>query len=220
MTGAGPEVLSADGLARRYHYRDVFRDVSLALSRGRCLLLRGANGAGKTSLLEVLAGLARPARGTVRLREVPVADWGPAQRRAVAYLPHQPPAYRGLTASENCVFFGRLYGGEAVETRTAALLERVGLAAHRDRPVRQFSRGMLQRYGLALALLFGPAVLLLDEPFTALDPDGCETLRGLLAEEKARGTALLLVSHQGELVGGLADGALRLEGGALTEEGA
>jgi heme exporter protein A len=177
----GP-ALSARGLSRRYGYRLVLRDVSLDVAGGDLLLLVGPNGAGKTTLLRLLAGLARPTAGTV------------TRRGAVGMVAHDAMLYDDLTASENLSFFARLQGLDG-RARGHQLLERLGLTPWADERVRTFSRGMLQRLSIARALLAKPDILLLDEPWSGLDDKTSNVVRGVFAEHRERGCALIVVTH-------------------------
>lgn len=193
--------LTAAGVARRYGYRAVLRDVSLTLDAGEVVLLLGPNGAGKTTLLRVLAGLLRPGAGQVE-RYAPIG-----------LVAHDAMVYDALTARENLQFFARLHGVAAeVPDR---LLERVGLLDRADDWAGTFSRGMIQRLSIARALLPAPGVLLLDEPLTGLDRRSTDVVREALAELRAAGTAMLAVTHRPEELSGIATRALELEGGSL-----
>jgi len=167
-------VISARGLAKRYGDRRVFAGVDLDLAPGGFLLVTGPNGSGKTTLLRVLAGLAAPTAGELRLPE----------RRTVAYLGHEPLVYRELSPLENLTLFGRLYRIPERAERVGMLLERFGLWEVRHERVSTFSRGMQQRLGLCRVLLHEPSLLLLDEPYNALDAQGAELLDGILDEPR------------------------------------
>lgn len=195
-------VLRASGVARRFAYRTVLADVSLTLRRGEVLLLVGPNGAGKTTLLRVLAGLLRAARGHVE------------RHGAIGMVAHDAMLYPALSARENLRFFARLHG-IADGQRVDALLEQVGLARRADDRVGTFSRGMLQRTAIARALIHEPGLLLFDEPLSGLDAAASRTLVELLASFRARGTAMIIVSHEMERLGSVATHIVRLAGGRL-----
>ncbi|HEX9729201.1 MAG TPA: ABC transporter ATP-binding protein [Gemmatimonadales bacterium] len=190
-------VVATRGLARRYGYRPVLRDVSLELYAGQALLLVGPNGAGKTTLIRVLAGLLRPSAGTVE-RHAPAGLVG-----------HDAMLYPVLTAAENLRFFARLYGGDCL-SRVEPLLERIGLADRAHDRVATFSRGMTQRLGIARALLHAPTLLLLDEPLSGLDDKNRQLVLALLTALRDDGAALLVVSHQLEGFAGVASHMARL----------
>jgi heme exporter protein A len=167
-------VIRARGLVKRFGDRPVFRDVDLELPEGGFLLVTGPNGSGKTTLLRVLAGLSAPSKGELAL---------PA-RHTVGYLGHDPLVYRELTPLENLTLFGRLYRLPERAERVGMLLERFGLWDVRHERVSTFSRGMQQRLGLCRVLLHSPALLLLDEPYNALDAQGAELLDATFEEPR------------------------------------
>jgi heme ABC exporter ATP-binding subunit CcmA len=184
-------MLLADGLRHDFGAVRALDDVSFTLVPGQTLAVFGPNGAGKTTLLKVLAGLIRPQAGHARIE---------GGRRAIGWIGHQPQLYAQLTVRENLRFWAALYDvseGE-VGRREEALLSRLGLDAHGDRPVRTLSRGLVQRTAIARALIHDPRVLLLDEPFTGLDRMAAEELRRVLAEQAAAGRVTVLVTHNVE----------------------
>lgn len=186
--------VSAAGVWKYYGDYPALKDVSLAADRGACLALLGRNGAGKTTLLRILAGLSRPSRGSVSISGLPVRD---AQaRRSIGILGHGIAVYEEFSAYENLRFFAGLYGLADPHRVAMEWLERTGLAPVRDGLVREFSRGMRQRLAVARAFLHNPSVLLLDEPFTALDDRAIAVLQGLLAEARAQGRTVILSTHQ------------------------
>ncbi|HSE28192.1 MAG TPA: heme ABC exporter ATP-binding protein CcmA [Gemmatimonadales bacterium] len=187
-------LLEARGVTRAFGAQRALRGVDLRLDAGDAVAVAGPNGAGKTTLLRILAGLMRPTAGEVHLADGRTPR-DPAARRRVGLLSHQSFLYDDLTARENLRFTGRLYGLPDAAARTERALEEAGLAARADDPVRQLSRGMLQRVAIARALLHDPAILLLDEPFTGLDVPSAARLRGLLADQRAAGRGLVIVTH-------------------------
>jgi ABC-type multidrug transport system ATPase subunit len=192
-------VIAAHGLAKRFGDKRVFAGVDLEVPEGGFLLVTGPNGSGKTTLLRVLARLAAPSAGELRLPE----------RHAIGYLGHEPLVYRELTPLENLNLFGRLYRVPERGERIGMLLERFGLWEERHERVADYSRGMTQRLALCRVLLHDPALLVLDEPFTALDEDGAALLDAQLRE--LAGVRTLLVStHDPARVDPLATHRLRL----------
>jgi len=208
-----PAIVVRD-LERRFGGFRVLRGLDLTVPHASVCTLFGPNGAGKTTLLRILAGLASPTRGEVTIlgRRAP-AD--AELRRRIGVVSHETFMYGDLTARENLTYYGRLYGVRDT-ARTDALLDRVGLARAANRHVRAFSRGMAQRLALARATLHRPDVLLLDEPFTGLDPQGCEVLTRLLSEERDRGTTVVLTTHDFARGLAVADRASVLSDGRLT----
>ena len=193
-------MIRAEAIEKRYGTRTVFRGLSFAVPRGDALVVTGANGAGKTTLLRLLAGLGVPTRGAL---EVTV------DRSRLGYLAHEPLLYRELTALENLDLFGRLYRVPERRERIGMLLERFGLWDVRRERLDQFSRGMVQRLALCRALLHEPELLVLDEPFTALDADGAALLDQELASLRDRVT-LIVSTHDPDRVASLATGRLVL----------
>jgi heme exporter protein A len=201
--------LEADGLVRRYGERAALDGVSFTLPAGQTLGLFGANGAGKTTLLRVLATLLRAHGGTVRVldAELPREAW--KVRGRIGYLGHEPLLYRELSGRENLVFHSRLH--RVPETRVAELLAEVGMERRADDPVRELSRGMVQRLATARALLHDPPLLLLDEPWSGIDPGARELLEPLIG--RTSGRTRVLVSHDLEAGAAESDLALGLKGG-------
>jgi len=162
---------------------------------GEIFGLLGPNGAGKTTTLKLLLQLLFPTSGRAELLGRPAGDVD--ARRRLGYLPEQPYFYDYLTAEELLEYFGRLFGLEpaARRRRAAALLDDVGIGAERRLPLRKFSKGMLQRVGLAQAMLNEPELLMLDEPMSGLDPIGRRDVRNLIARLHAEGRTILFSSH-------------------------
>jgi len=175
-------LIVARALEKRYGRKRALRPVDLTLARGGFLVVTGANGSGKTTLLRLVAGLAAPTRGRLEVD---------ADRSSVGFLGHEPLVYRDLTALENLDLYGRLYRVPERRERFGMLLERFGLWEVRNDRTGSYSRGMLQRLALCRALLHDPDLLVLDEPFTALDAAGAELLDRLLAELAGARTVLL-----------------------------
>jgi heme exporter protein A len=193
-------VLTARRLGKRYGEKRVLRGVELALPRGGFLVVTGRNGSGKTTLLRICAGLAQPTEGSIE-RD--------AARAQVGYLGHEPLVYRELTALENLDLYGRLYRVAERRERIGMLLERFGLWDVRHDRVGSYSRGMTQRLALCRVLLHEPELLVLDEPYNALDEAGAELLDAQLAELRGDRT-VLLATHDPARVQPLASGALAL----------
>ena len=176
-------MIEARKLGRRFGEKRVLHGVDLEVPRGGFVVVTGANGSGKTTLLRICAGLAIPTEGELRVD---------VERREIGYLAHEPLVYRELTALENLELYGRLYRVPERRERTGMLLERFGLWDARHDRVASYSRGMTQRLALCRVLLHDPALLVLDEPYTALDVQGADLLDVQLAE--LRGEHTLLVS--------------------------
>jgi heme ABC exporter ATP-binding subunit CcmA len=186
--------LEIDGVWKYYGDYAALRDVGIKVNTGSTLALLGRNGAGKTTLLKILAGLINPSRGNVLIQGENVRTEN--ARRRIGVLGHSISLYDELTATENLVLFGRLYGVPDPKKVAAEWLERTGLERVRDGLVREFSRGMRQRLAVARAFLHNPEVLLLDEPFTALDDRAIAVLQTVLREALARHCTIVLSTHQ------------------------
>jgi heme exporter protein A len=186
--------VEARGLEKWYGPLPVVRGVTFSVAPGEFLTVFGPNGAGKTTLLRMLCGAVKPTRGTVVVGGQDVAGEDGARRR-IGLLSHQTFLYPGLTAAENLDFYGRLYGLRDRRARVDAALESVGLRGRSGDRVRTFSRGMQQRLALARTLLHEPRVVLLDEPYTGLDPHAAAMLRDVLDRLRDGRTTVVLVTH-------------------------
>jgi heme ABC exporter ATP-binding subunit CcmA len=184
----------AEGVWKYYGDFPALRDLSFALEPGACLAMLGRNGAGKTTMLKILAGLSTPAKGSVRI--FGQAARAGETRRTIGVLGHGIAVYDELSAFENLCLFGRIYGLDDPRKAAAEWLERTGLERVRDGLVREFSRGMRQRLAVARAFLHSPRVLLLDEPFTALDDRAIAVLQTLLRQAIADGRTIVMSTHQ------------------------
>jgi heme exporter protein A len=193
-------VITARRLEKRYGAKRALRPVDMDVPRGGFLLVTGANGSGKTTLLRLVAGLAAPTGGELEVD---------ADRARLGFLGHEALLYRDLTAVENLDLYGRLYRVPERRERVGMLLERFGLWEARNERTGSYSRGMTQRLALCRALLHDPDLLVLDEPFTALDADGAELLDRLL-EELAGTRTILLSTHDPRRVEPLASARLAL----------
>jgi len=169
--------------------------LSLELARGEVFGLLGPNGAGKSTALKLVTGLLWPTSGRVTMFERAPQD--PRARASVGFLPEHPTFYDHLTGEELLSYFAGLCGlrGETRRARVDATLTRVGLGAERRRAVRQYSKGMVQRLGLAQAIINTPALLILDEPMSGLDPLGRRDVRELILELRDQGCTVLFSSH-------------------------
>lgn len=179
---SGKKILALDRLNLKVHQGEVFGFL-------------GPNGAGKTTTLKILLGFTIPTSGRARLFEEPVGNVYVRQR--VGFLPESPYFYEYLTATEFLFFYGRLFGLEkqVIEEKVDLLLKQVGLASCRNLQLRKFSKGMLQRIGIAQALVNDPELVILDEPMSGLDPIGRKEVRDLIFQLKERGKTVFFSSH-------------------------
>jgi ABC-2 type transport system ATP-binding protein len=194
-------------------------DLDLEVPAGASFGFIGPNGAGKTTTLKMLLGLQAATSGRAWLHGVPVPT--PESRRRVGFLPERPYFYEHLTAGEFLHFYARLseVPRPMRAERVDALLERVDLARFRDVPLRSFSKGMLQRAGLAQALVADPDLLILDEPMSGLDPLGRVLVRDLILEERRRGKTVFFSSHVLSDVEAVCDRVAMVVGGRLRGQG-
>jgi heme exporter protein A len=188
---SGSPALEIIHVSRWFGERAALNDVSLSLPGGRTLVVLGSNGAGKTTLLRVLGGLLRPNTGKLRVlgNELPREAW--RLRGRVGWLGHEPLLYRELSARENLSFYACLHG--VAKQRVDWLLHAVGMTGRSEEPLRELSRGMVQRVAAARALLSEPELLLLDEPLANLDPAARERLAPLIGRTSP--TTRVLTSH-------------------------
>jgi ABC-2 type transport system ATP-binding protein len=195
------------------------KGVTLAVERGEVFGFVGPNGAGKTTTIRTLMGLIRASSGRCTLFGQPVPS--PAARARLGFLPESPYFYDYLTVRELLDLTGRLFGVDpAVRRRRAGeLLERVGLGQAADRPLKKYSKGMLQRAGLAQALMNDPELVVLDEPMSGLDPIGRKEVRDLIVELKAAGKTVFFSTHILPDVEAICDRVAIIVGGELTEVG-
>ena len=183
------------GLSRRFGAKVAVADLSLAIPRGEIFGFLGPNGAGKTTSVKILLSLVAPSGGAGTVLGAPIGDR--EARRKIGFLPEHFRFHDSLSGREFLRFHGRLYGaaGGALERRIDALLERMDLVDAAARPLREYSKGMTQRIGLAQALLNDPDLVFLDEPTSGLDPLGRLLVRDLVRELRAKGTTVFLNSH-------------------------
>jgi heme exporter protein A len=215
----GEPLLAARGLRRSFGRVRVLHDISLSLTAGEVLAVAGPNGAGKSTLLRVLAGLMRPTAGEVRVLGHPLTADAAETRRAIGLLSHQTLLYDDLTLLENLTFAARLYGLADPGAAAREALEAAGLTARADDSPRRLSRGLLQRAAIARAVLHRPRLLLLDEPFTALDAASAERLRAALAARRGEGLGRVVVAHPlGEVWELATRVAVRVEGRWVCDE--
>jgi len=209
-------VIETRALRKSFGLRPVLRGVDLEVAPGECLALMGPNGAGKTTLLRILATLTKPTAGLVRVAGLPLPAAAGAVRQRLGVVAHHTLLYSDLSADENLQFYAQLFALTGARPRIAAVLEQVGLAARRNDLVRTFSRGMQQRLAIARALLHDPEVLMLDEPYTGLDPQAADMLDGVLAAARQAGRTTLLTTHDLPRALALADRVAILARGVIV----
>jgi len=215
-TRFSPTGIRFENIDKRYGGLYALRRVSLEIAAGECAVLAGRNGSGKTTLLRIAARLVRPSAGSVTFmgntKDVT------AEMPQLGFVAHATMVYDELTAEENLALFARLLGIAEPAARAETLLGEVGLTDRRGSLVRTFSRGMRQRVAIARALLNEPAVLLLDEPATGLDPQGVTWLAEALRRMRDAGRTILMSVHGESEISSLATRAVRLDAGAIMAD--
>jgi ABC-2 type transport system ATP-binding protein len=220
MTGnRGVPAIEVEDLRKVYRRLVAVDHVSFAMYRGEAFGFLGPNGAGKSTVVKILTGLVAPTSGVVRMLGQPLGHI--ETRRRVGYLPELPSFHRWLQAREFLEFHGRLYGlrGACLGKRCREVLALVGLEGREKQRLGTFSKGMMQRIGLAQALLNQPDLLLLDELVSGLDPVGQRDMRDLLRQLKSAGMSIFLNSHQLADVEALCDRVAIIDHGRILKVG-
>ena len=215
---AGAQALRATGLWKRFGDKDVVRGVSLYIDRGEVIGLVGPNGAGKTTTIRMLLDIVKPDAGTVvALGETLSA----ATRERIGYLPEERGLYEGQRVVAMLEYLGQLKGlsRQRAAIRTREMLETVGLAEHGTKKIRELSRGMTQLIQFAATLLHRPDIIVLDEPFSGLDPLNVRRMKDLVLEERKRGAAVIFSTHQMSDVEELSDRVMMIDQGQVVLEG-
>jgi len=208
-------VLSIQNVKKQFGYRPVLRDVSLKIKDGEFLGLVGPNGSGKSTLLRIVVRVVSCDGGSISWNGNSILNTGADQRRPLLYLGHEPGFYPPLSAAENLHLIAKLYGLEPSAEDVEKNLYEVGLDPARTGPIREFSRGMLQRLTLAKTLTIPWELLLLDEPTTGLDGQGKSMLSQLIETWRKKDRSLLLVSHDEEWLSSHCDRVVQLYNGRI-----
>jgi ABC-2 type transport system ATP-binding protein len=204
MTGTNQRQLEIDGISKRYGQTVAVQDLTFEIHAGELFGFVGRNGAGKTTTMRIVLGVLAPDAGVVRWLGVPLTF---DARRRIGYMPEERGLYPKMRVAEQLAYLGELHGMTGAEAREAALgwLDRFGLTDRRDAELQALSLGNQQRVQLAAALVFGPDVLVLDEPFAGLDPVAVDVMAGVLRERADAGVPVIFSSHELELVERLCD---------------
>jgi ABC-2 type transport system ATP-binding protein len=211
-------MLKVDSLAKRYGDVVALDSCTFEARRGRMMGFLGPNGSGKTTTMRSIFGLVRPDRGTISWDGEPVDD---PMRIAFGYMPEQRGLYPRMKILDQVVYMGRIHGMTKPEALDAAnsWLGRLGLEDRKGHPLESLSHGNQQRVQLAVALVHDPQLLVLDEPFSGLDPIASETMSAILSEEAARGKAVVFSSHQLDVVEDLCEDVVIINDGRIVVEG-
>lgn len=186
--------IETQNLTKTFGSQKVLDAVSFALPQGAFLSIFGPNGAGKTTLLRVLSTLIKPSSGTFFIEGIDGVKETEQVRSCLGIISHKSMLYPDLSAEENLVLFAKLYNVENPVLKARSLLDAVGLTLRRDERVKYFSKGMMQRVAIARALIHDPAIVLLDEPYSGLDPRAAEIFDSLIASTRDKHT-FIMVSH-------------------------
>ena len=211
-------VLKVEAVSRSFADRLVLQDVTFAVEAGRMTGFVGANGAGKTTTMRIVLGVLAPDAGEVTWQGTPLTR---ELRHRFGYMPEERGLYPKMTVTDQIVYLGRLHGmsADAARRSTAALLDRLGLGERAGDQVEKLSLGNQQRVQIAAALVHDPEVLVLDEPFSGLDPLAVEVVLGVLRERAAAGAPVLFSSHQLDVVERLCDDLVIIAGGRIKASG-
>jgi heme exporter protein A len=198
-------MIEVRGLSKYFGRFSALRNLDLDIRQGEFIALFGRNGAGKSTLLRLLAGLSQPSSGAIQYSRLVGSQKNINLRGNIGYLSHLTSLYLDLTAMENLNFYAQLMDIRLDEEALIQKIGRVGLAGREREPVRNYSRGMQQRLAIARAFLHDPQILLLDEPFTGLDPSGSELLKRVLADAHSGGRTCIMAIHDAQVGYELAD---------------
>ncbi|WP_419956172.1 ABC transporter ATP-binding protein [Neobacillus niacini] len=196
----------------------ILRGIDLSITQGETVAILGPNGAGKSTLLKVLATLIKPTSGLVKINGLDLKKDHIEVKKLFGYLPHSSLLYDHYTPLENLVFFGDLYGVKDVEKRARNLVNEVGLSFFINEPVKNFSRGMIQRIAIARAIIHEPKIMLLDEPHTGLDQGAISILNNVILSMKEKGCTTLMVTHDFKQAAAICDRIIIVKNGKIADD--
>lgn len=196
----------------------ILRGIDLSIKKGETVAILGPNGAGKSTLLKVLATLIKPTSGAIKVNGMDLKKNRLEIKKILGYLPHSSLLYDHYSPLENLVFFGNLYGVKNAEKRAIELVKDVGLSFFLNEPVKNFSRGMIQRIAIARAIVHDPEILLLDEPHTGLDQGAISILNNVILSMKEKGTTTLMVTHDFKQAAEICDRIIIVKSGKIVDD--
>lgn len=196
----------------------ILRGVDLSIKQGETVAILGPNGAGKSTLLKVLATLIKPSSGLVKINGLDLKKDHIEVKKLFGYLPHSSLLYDHYTPLENLLFFGELYGVKDVENRARQLVKEVGLSFFINEPVKNFSRGMIQRIAIARAIIHEPKIMLLDEPHTGLDQGAITILNNVVLSMKEKECTTLMVTHDFKQAAEICDRIIIVKNGKIADD--
>jgi heme exporter protein A len=205
-------------LTKQADNKRILRGVDLSIKKGETVAILGPNGAGKSTLLKVLATLIKPTSGRVVINEMDLKKNHIQIKKIMGYLPHSSLLYDHYSPLENLVFFGNIYGVKNIEQRAVELVKEVGLSFFLNEPVKNFSRGMIQRIAIARAIVHEPEILLLDEPHTGLDQGAISILNNVILSMKQKGTTTLMVTHDFKQAAEICDRIIIVKNGKIVDD--
>jgi heme exporter protein A len=196
----------------------ILRGIDLSIQQGETVAILGPNGAGKSTLLKVLATLIKPSSGLVKINGLDLKKDQIEVKKIFGYLPHSSLLYDHYSPLENLIFFGKLYGVKNIEKRATELVKEVGLSFFINEPVKNFSRGMIQRIAIARAIVHDPKILLLDEPHTGLDQGAISILNNVILSMKEKGSTTLMVTHDFKQAAEICDRIIIIKNGKIADD--
>ena len=205
-------------LTKQADNKRILRGVDLSIKKGETVAILGPNGAGKSTLLKVLATLIKPTSGRVVINEMDLKKNHIQIKKIMGYLPHSSLLYDHYSPLENLVFFGNIYDVKNVEQRAVELVKEVVLSFFLNEPVKNFSRGMIQRIAIARAIVHEPEILLLDEPHTGLDQGAISILNNVILSMKQKGTTTLMVTHDFKQAAEICDRIIIVKNGKIVDD--
>lgn len=211
-------MIETKGLIKTIGDKMILRGVNLSIKKGESVAILGPNGAGKSTILKIIAGLIKSTSGEVLIDGKNFKNDSYEIKRKIGFLAHNSFLYDHLTPLENLKFFGKLYGVKDLEAKAKALVDEVGLSFFIHDPVRSFSRGMLQRIAIARAIIHDPEILLFDEPHTGLDQHAIKLLNDVILKMKAKGTTVIMVTHDFHQAVETCDRVIIFKNGKLVED--
>jgi heme exporter protein A len=212
------QLIEIKKLTKQADNKLILRGIDLSIKKGETVAILGPNGAGKSTLLKVLANLIKPTSGHVKINGLDLKKDHIQIKKILGYLPHSSLLYDHYTPFENLVFFGKLYGINNVEERAIELVREVGLSFFLNEPVKNFSRGMIQRIAIARAIVHEPEILLLDEPHTGLDQGAISILNNVILAMKKKGTTTMMVTHDFKQAAEICDRIIIVKNGKIVDD--
>lgn len=211
-------MIDIKGLTKQADNKLILRGIDLAIEQGETVAILGPNGAGKSTLLKVLSTLIKPTTGQVMINGLNLKKNQLEIKKLFGYLPHSSLLYDQYSPLENLIFFGKLYGVNHPEERAIELVKEVGLSFFLNEPVKNFSRGMIQRIAIARAIVHDPKILYLDEPHTGLDQGAIAILNNVIVSMKEKGTTTLMVTHDFKQAAEICDRILIMKNGKIVDD--